>query len=43
MRIHCDNYEDADRLSRLYGETHIERAKHGCWLVVDRVRKMAVA
>lgn len=41
MRMLCKNYEDAERLSRLFEESHIETAREGkkCWLVVDKVRR----
>ena len=45
MRLECKNYEDAERLSRLFGESHIESRGSKCYLVVDKARrrKMAVA
>ena len=43
MRIQCKTYEDAERLSRLYGESHIEYRGNKCYLVVDKVRRRAVA
>lgn len=39
MRIKCKTYEDAERLSRLFQESHIEQVGRSCYLVVDKVRR----
>jgi hypothetical protein len=39
MRIRCNSYKDAERLSNLYDECHIERERNCCYLVVDKVKR----
>ena len=39
MRIKCKSYEAAEKLSNLFGESHIEREGKHTYLVVDKARR----